>query len=106
MNLFILGTDLTVGPGTARTGDTESDTETTVPTPGRGSGSGTGSGTGARGTESGRENTTGSGVEAGIERSTGNTMKTGTDIGRETGTGVTNIYVYRLNYIIVYFRQR
>ena len=60
MNLFILGTDL--GPGTARTGDTESDTETTVPTPGtgRGSGSGTGSGTGALGTESVRENTIGS----------------------------------------------
>ena len=92
MNLFILGTDLTLGPGTARTGDTESDTGTSVPTPGtgRGRGSGTGRGTGARGTESGRGNTTGSGVEAGTERSTGNTMKTGTDIGtgRETGTGL------------------
>ena len=88
MNLCILGTaDLTVAPGTVRTGDTETGTETTVPTPGTGRGRergrGTGSGTGAHGTESG--STTGTVAGVGIERSTGNTMKTGTDIGTETG---------------------
>ena len=41
MNLCILGTaDLTVAPGTVRTGDTETGTETTVPTPGTGEVSG------------------------------------------------------------------
>ena len=80
MNWFILGTDLTLGPVTARTGDTESDLETTVPTPGtgRGSGRGTGSGKGARGTGSGT--TTGSGVEVGIEEHTMTDIETGTGL--------------------------
>lgn len=79
------GTDLTAGPGTVRTGDTESDTETTVRTQGgRERGRGTESGTGVRGRETVRGITIGSAAGAGIERSTGNTMKTETDIETET----------------------